>query len=175
MRELSAFQAIRERRSIRSFRPDPIPEESIHRILIAAQRAPSAGNKQPWFFYVVRNAEMRKALAHAAHDQDFIAQAPALIVVCAEPARSASRYGMRGEKLYAIQDTAAAVENMLLTITELGLGSCWIGAFDEDGVIDALSLPSSFRPVALLPVGFPEEEGELRSRRPLSEIVSYLD
>lgn len=175
MRELSVYQAILERRSIRSFRSDPIAEECIHRIIVAAQRAPSAGNRQPWFFYVVRNPKTKEALAHAAYDQDFIAQAPVVIVVCAEPGRSASRYGERGEKLYSIQDTAAAVENMLLTITEMGLGSCWVGAFDENRAAKVLSLPSHLRPVAMLPIGFPNETGRVLPRRSLAEIVSYLD
>lgn len=175
MERKSAYEVILERRSIRSFRSDPIPEEHLGKILTAAQRAPSAGNRQPWHFYVVRNYELKQALAEAAFDQEFVAQAPVVIVVCADPERSAVRYGERGKTLYSIQDTASAVMNIWLTVVELGLASCWVGAFDEARAAKSLSLPSHLRPVAILPVGFPGEQGRITPRRPLEEIITFLD
>jgi nitroreductase len=171
----SAYKTILERRSVRSFLRDPIPEEHLNKILTAAQRAPSAGNRQPWHFYVVRNEKIRRALSEAAHSQEFVAEAPLVIVVCSDPARSALRYGERGRNLYCIQDTASAVTNILITVTELGLGCCWVGAFDENMAAQVLSLPSHLRPVAILPIGYPRDRGELTSRRPLEEVVTYLD
>jgi nitroreductase len=175
MEKRSAYEVILERRSIRSFRGDPVSEENIEKILIAAQRAPSAGNRQPWHFYVVRNQNLKESLAQAAFDQKFIAQAPVVIVVCADPERSALRYGERGRTLYAIQDTANAGMNIWLTVTELGLATCWIGAFDEAMAAKVLSLPSNLRPVAMFPIGFPAESGRITPRRPLQEIVTFLD
>ncbi|MCR4428352.1 MAG: nitroreductase family protein [Caldiserica bacterium] len=170
-----AFEVILNRRSIRSFKGDPVPDEFLQKILIAAQMAPSAGNRQPWHFFVVRNQELKDRLAVAAFGQDFLSQAPIVIVVCADPERSESRYGERGRSLYSIQDTASAVMNMWITAVELGLASCWVGAFDEAKVRDSLSLPSQLRPVAMLPIGFPGERGVKTPRRPLEEIVTFLD
>lgn len=175
MENQGAFEIISKRRSIRSFKGEPVPEEYLQRILTAAQRAPSAGNRQPWHFYVVRNKDLRESLAIAAFGQDFVAQAPVVIVVCSDPERSGSRYGERGRSLYSIQDTASAVMNMWLTAVELGLASCWVGAFDESKVREALSIPSQLRPVAILPIGFPAEPGIKTSRRPLEEVVTFLD
>jgi len=171
----SAFEVILERRSIRSFLPDPLPEEAVQKILQAAQRAPSAGNRQPWHFYVVRQEKLRHDLAWAAFNQEFVAQAPLVIVVCADPERSASRYGARGRELYCYQDTASAITNILLVATELGLGSCWVGAFSEERARRVLSIPEHLRPVAILPIGYPKTKPRFTSRRQLEEIVTFLD
>lgn len=175
MENQGAFESILNRRSIRSFKGDPVPSEFLQKILTAAQRAPSAGNRQPWHFYVVKNKGLRESLAIAAFGQDFVAQAPVVIVVCSDPERSGSRYGERGRSLYSIQDTASAVMNMWITAVELGLASCWVGAFDESKVRETLSIPSQLRPVAMLPIGFPAEQGVKTPRRPLEEIVTFLD
>ncbi|MGB9553253.1 MAG: nitroreductase family protein [bacterium] len=175
MEKSSAYEVILQRCSIRSFRDDPVPEEHLKKILTAAQRAPSAGNRQPWHFYVVRNREIKALLSQAAFNQEFVVQAPVVIVVCADPQRSALRYGERGRTLYCIQDTANAAMNIWLTATELGLASCWVGAFDEALAAQALSLPSNLRPVAMFPIGFPAEPGKVAPRRPLQEIVTFLD
>ncbi|MDI3281532.1 MAG: nitroreductase family protein, partial [Bacillota bacterium] len=143
------LDAIRERRSIRRFKPSPIPDATLGRLVEAAALAPSAGNLQPWHFCVVKDEAVRRSLARAAGGQSFIAAAPVALVVCADPLRSASRYGRRGAELYCLQDTAAAVQNLLLAATAFGLGSCWVGAFDEELVARALGLPEHLRPVAI--------------------------
>ena len=173
---MDLWTAMNTRRSVRAFQPTEVSPDAVTRLLEAAIRAPSAGNRQPWHFIVVRRKEVRQRLAEAAHGQDFVAQAPVVIVICAEPERSATRYGTRGKEVYCLQDTAAATEHILLAATALGLGTCWVGAFDEDAAAQALGLPARLRPVAMLPVG--QTMGELSAasaRRPLSEVVSFLD
>ncbi|MBE3586146.1 MULTISPECIES: nitroreductase family protein [Desulfofundulus] len=166
---------VRGRYSVRHYRPDPLPEALLDQLLEAARWAPSAGNLQPWFFYVVTRQEKKEALARAALNQRFITQVPVVIVVCAEPERSARVYGERGRKLYCIQDTAAAIQNILLTASALGLGTCWVGAFNEDQVRECLEIPPQFRPVAIIPVGYPADDPARRpKRRELEDIVSYI-
>lgn len=168
------IDAIKERMSVRRFKPDPVPEATIGRLLDAARLAPSAGNMQPWFFVAVIKESLRRQLAKAA-GQSFLAEAPVCIVVCAEPERSASRYGQRGRELYCIQDTAAAIENILLAATAYGLGACWVGAFDEEATAKFLELKQDLRPVALIPIGYPDQEKRPVPRRPLDEVVRVID
>lgn len=170
---MDVWQAIESRSSVREYdsRRD-VSEDDLLRLLGAAIRAPSAGNLQPWRFFVVRDRQVKLALARAAADQEFVAQAPVAIVVCAEPDRSARRYGRRGTELYCLLDCAAATQNLLLAAAALGLGSCWVGAFSESGVRSAVRIPSTLRPVAIVPIGWPRGEPEERtSRRSLDQVV----
>lgn len=150
--------AIEERRSVREFEKTPIPDATVGRLIESASLAPSAGNLEPWKFVVVKRDDLKQALVSAAFNQDFIEVAPVCIVVCAEPERSAAKYGERGSSLYCLLDAAAAVQNILLTATAYGLGSCWVGAFDEARVKEILGLAPNFKPVAILPIGYPAEE-----------------
>lgn len=169
------FEVIEKRRSVRAFEKKDVPPEVVGRILQAAIRAPTAGNRQPWHFYVVRDKATQQALAEAARGQDFLSEAPVDIVVCADAEQSAGRYGDRGRELYCLQDTAAAAEHILLAAVALGLGSCWVGAFDEAEAARALRLPRHHRPVAILPIGTPAREAGLASpRQPLHNVVSYV-
>ncbi len=168
------WQVVEERHSVRDFDAErDVSPEMVQRILGAAIRAPSAGNCQPWHFVVVRSERARKRLAEAAYGQWFVAEAPVVIVVCADPARSSWRYGSRGVQLYCLQDTAAATEHILLAVTALGLGACWVGAFDERATSHALSLPSDLRPVAIVPIGYPADHPHRTSRRSLKEVVTF--
>ena len=189
-------EAIRTRRSARRFADRDIEPGVVERLIEAATWAPSAGNLQPWRFFAVRGEAWKTALAEAALGQRFVAQAPVVVVVCAEPGRSATRYGERGRMLYCLQDTAAATQNLLLAAAALGIGSCWVGAFDEEAVSRALGLPPGFRPVAIIPLGYPADgaiggvdpgsitpgfaapasvAGGARKRRPLAEVLQFLD
>jgi len=168
---LDLFEAIRTRRSIRAFTREEVSEEEIEKILDAARWAPSAGNIQPWIFVVVRNPEIKRRLAQAALNQFFIAEAPLVIVACADQERSRMRYGSRGADLYCIQDTAAAVQNILLASHALGLGACWVGAFNEEEVRRILRIPKAVRPVAIVPIGHPAEKPRAIFKRPLSQII----
>lgn len=164
-------EAIRERKSVRAFTDRDVSFDEAELLVEAACLAPSAGNLQPWEFVVVRDRIVKGKLADAAHGQNFIYQAPVVFVICAVPRRSALRYGRRGSELYCLQDTAAAVQNLILTARENGLGSCWVGAFDENRAAKALGLPDRVRPVAIVPVGYPAESPPRRRRRPLSEVI----
>jgi nitroreductase len=157
---MDTLQAIASRTSIRAYRKDPISPETVLRILEAARAAPSAGNRQAREIIVVEDSCAKSALAEAALGQDFIKEAPVNLVFCANPERSAQRYSERGSNLYCILDAAASIENSLLAAHALGLGACWIGAFNDDQVRIALGLPASLRPVAIIPIGYPAEQPE---------------
>ncbi|MDY7039741.1 MAG: nitroreductase family protein [Chloroflexota bacterium] len=170
------WETVEKRHSVRRFNMDhEVSPEIVERILHAAILAPSAGNCQPWHFFVVRHAKTKERLAEAAWGQRFLIEAPVVIVVCTEPARSSARYGPRGSGLYCLQDTAAATEHILLAATALGLGSCWVGAFDERAAAQALQLPDNLRPVALVPLGHPRRPTVRQTtRRQLDEVVTYI-
>lgn len=173
---MDLWKAIENRYSVRDFDSSvDVSPRDVERLLAAAIRAPSAGNRQPWHFYIVRDPSMRGELAAAALDQEFISQAPVVIVVCADAEQSAQRYRERGRELYCLQDTAAATEHILLGAVALGLGGCWVGAFDENEASLVLNLPGHHRPVAILPIGKPSSEVPWPTRRePLDTVVSYV-
>jgi len=166
-------QPILDRRSIRAYAEGELSREDVEKLIEAAILAPSAGNLQPWEFIAVTDPETKMRLVDAALGQSFIAQASVVIVVCAVPSRSASHYGRRGAELYCLQDTAAAVENILLTAAANGLGACWVGAFDEKRVAEVLGVPEGVRPVALIPIGPPAEAPPRRPRRSLKEVLHW--
>ncbi len=170
---MDVLEAIKTRRSVRSFTSQPVSDEEVEKLLDAATWAPSAGNIQPWEFIVVRDSEVKQGLCKAALDQKFIEQAPVVIVVCADPAKSAPRYGSRGINLYCLQDTAAATQNLLLTAHATGLAACWVGAFQEAQAKKVLNLPTQVRPVAIIPVGHSTRIPTTRPRRALNEITHH--
>jgi len=170
---MDVLETIKGRRSIRAFRSQRVPAEIVEKLIDAARWAPSAGNIQPWEFIIVRKPEIKRRLAEAALDQTFIEEAPVVIVICANEDRSSLGYGMRGKTLYSIQDTAAAIQNILLTAYSLGLGTCWVGAFREEEARKTLKIPHGVRPVAIVPVGHPAESPPPRDRRPMSQVVHY--
>ena len=170
---MNVFEAIKERRSIRSFKEQDVKEKDIEMLIEAAMWAPSAGNIQPWEFIIVRRHDLKEELAEAAFGQAFVEAAPLVIVVCANENRSFQGYSVRGKPLYCIQDTAAAIQNIHLTAHSLGLGTCWIGAFSEEETAKILKVPNGVRPVAVVPVGYPAESPAPRNRRPISQIVHY--
>ena len=172
-RGMELQKAVRTRRSVRAYRPDPVPEATVEALVELANAAPSAGNLQAREFVVVRDAGMRAALAEVALKQEFVAQAPVVVVVCADPERSAEKYGSRGKDLFCIQDAAAATENLLLAAHDAGLGAIWVGAFEEAAVARLLDLPREVRPVSLVPLGWPGEDPPASERRPLGEILHH--
>lgn len=162
------------RRSVRHFdNKRDVSDADIRALLESATTAPSAGNIQPWRFTVVRSPEAREKLTTALR-QRWATTAPVTIVVSVDPRPCAARYGDRGQELYAIQDTAAAIENILLTAVDRGLASCWIGMFEEQAVKDAIGLPQAFAPVAILPIGYSAESSTRPARRPLSEVATWI-
>jgi nitroreductase len=158
---MDVFEAIRSRRSIRKYRPEPIPNEKLETVLDTARLAPSADNRQPWRFVVVRKVGRKKTLAEAANNQTFIKDAAAIVAAVGDPKVSTDWH----EK-----DTMIALEHMVLAATAMGYGTCWIGAFDEDAVKRLLRIPAKMKVIALLPIGIPDETPAPRPRKELSEI-----
>jgi len=170
---MTILDAIKNRRSIRDFRDQDIQETAVEALIEAIRWAPSAGNLQSRKFYFIFNKDVKKKLARAALDQTFISQAPLAVVACLDR-KIASRYGDRGVNLYSIQDVAAAVMNMMLTAHELGLGSVWVGAFNEFEVFDILDMPHNLRPIAIVPVGYPAKSPKPTPRFSKNEIVDFV-
>jgi len=158
---MDVFEAIKNRRSIRKYKPESIPDEKLKTILEAARLAPSAGNRQPWRFVVVQDAERKKALAKAANNQMFLADTAAIIAVTGDPEISKRWYD---------KDPMIAVEHIVLTTTALGYGTCWIGAFDEKEVKHLLDIPKEIRVIALLSIGISDEIPPPRPRKETLEI-----
>ena len=153
---LDTIAAILQRRSIRTYRPDPVPEEDLRTILECGRQAPSAGNRQPWEFIVVREPQRRRQVAEACKGQTWGADAAVIICGIGLPEKS--------EKWWPV-DTAIAMQNMILAAAALGYGTCWVGAFDEDQVKAALGIPDSVRVVALTPLGVPDVSPDARPRK----------
>lgn len=169
---MDVFRAVKERRSIRSFLRKDIPEDVLSNLIDALRWAPSAGNLQSRKFLFIRDEMTRKQIAAAALNQDFLSAAPVVIVGCADSGIGV-RYGRRGIDLYSIQDVAVSVMAMMLVAFENGLGTCWVGAFQETEVSKILKLPENLRPVAIVPVGYPERIPNPPSRRSVKELVEF--
>ncbi len=165
------FAVLQERRSIRAFHSTPVEETTLWRIVEAANRAPSAGNLQAYTIVVVRDPERKHSLAKAAWGQWFIAQAPVVLVFLADSLRSQRRYGQRGATLFSVQDATIACVYAQMAATALGLGSCWVGAFDDETVRSIVSAPPDLRPVAILPIGYPAESPLPTARRSWNDLV----
>ena len=162
-------EAIRSRRSIRKYQDRSIEEEKLLRVLDTGRMAPSARNLQDWKFIVVRDQDKRKMLSEAANGQPYVEKASAVIVGCATEPENIMPCG---QYCYPI-DLAIALDHMSLAATAEGLGSCWIGAFQEDKVKEILDIPEKIRVVAMLILGYPAESPAARPRRKLGEIVVY--
>jgi nitroreductase len=162
-------KAIRDRRSVRSYEKKDIPQDVLEKVLQAARLAPSANNRQPWRFVIVRDHARRQALAKAAKEQQFVAEAP---VVIAAVALEPDRIMTCGVPAWAV-DLAIAVDHITLAAVEHGLGSCWIGAFYQEDVKKILSIPAEYKVVALLPLGYPQDKARFKNRKSLDEIVCY--
>ncbi len=170
---MDVMKAIRERRSIRHFTDYNIPDNTVDKLIEALIWAPSAGNLQSRKFYFVRDDVLKMQLAAAALNQTFIAEAPLVVVGCTDSLIS-SRYGERGVTLYTIQDVSASLMCMMLAAHAEGLGTVWVGAFREDDVARALSLPRNLRPVAIVPIGRPARVPEAPQRVSKKDAVKFL-
>ena len=168
---MEILNLVKKRRHIHYFDPEPVSIEEIRTLLEAARWAPSAGNLQPWEIIVINSDKDRNTLVDALRMKEFMRSAPLILVFCADLNRSSERYGDRGTYLYAIQDTAAAIQNVLLTATALGLGSGWVGAFDEEVIAGLFRLPANVRPMALIMIGKSEENPTPPSRREIEDFA----
>ena len=161
----------RARRSIRAFRKKPVEAAKLDAILEAINAAPSAGNLQGYDVVRVEDAAARARLAEASLGQPFVAQAPVVLVFCANARRSGAKYGRRGEALYAVQDATIAAAYAQLAAVDAGLATVWVGAFDESAVAEIVGAPPHARPVAILPLGYAAEQPEASCRRDLEDLV----
>jgi len=144
-------------------------------MLECLEAAPSAGNLQPWQFLVVRTQEVKDDLCALSFDQAVVKQAPVVFVVCAVPQQSAVQYGEVGARFFCIQDTAAAVQNLLLAAHALGYGAVWIGVINDREIAARLGLQEGTRPIALIPVGLANEIPKPMERRGWRKITKFVD
>jgi nitroreductase len=160
---VDTFETILKRRSVRKYQQKPIADDHLKTILEAGRQAPSAANRQPWHFVVVRDADQRRKLAQACSGQTWLADAAVIIAGVGKPSVN--------EKWHPV-DVAIAMENMILAATALGYGTCWIGAFDQDQVKEVLGVPDDMTVVALTPVGVPADQPDARPRQAMAEFAS---
>ena len=159
------FEVIKARRSIRRYEPKPIPREDLEKIFEAARLAPSAKNLQPWRFVVITDPEKKKELAKACWNQMFVADAAVIVVALSDPNLSPRWHD---------KDTMIAIEHMVLVAADLGYGTCWIGAFDNQRLKRLLRIPEQVQVVAVIPMGYPlRGRGWRTSRKRMEEIVSF--
>ena len=167
---MDVLNAMKSRKSVRNFLDKPIEKDELTAILNAARLAPSASNRQEWRFVVVFDEKTRKQLAEAANEQAFVGEAPLVIAACAE---TDGHVMSCGQPCYPI-DVAIALDHLTLAAVEAGLGTCWIGAFDENKVKKILGIPDRIRVVALMPVGYPSDPSLKKKKRlAYEEIVKY--
>lgn len=168
---MDVFEAVRTRRSIRKYQEKPVETEKLVKILEAARLSPSANNNQPWHFIAVTDKTVRKKLL-SAYNSIWFVNASVIIVACATPSKGWSRQD--GEDYWKV-DAAIAMQTMVLVAHELGLGTCWVAAFKENKVKEALGIPEEVRVIAMTPLGYPaEQKGPVTARKPTKEIV-HLD
>jgi nitroreductase len=164
MVDMEFFDVVKNRHSIRAFKDKKVEEEKLQRILESANAAPSAGNLQAYEIIVAKEQKKKADLAGAAFSQEFIAEAPVVLVFLASPKKSSEKYGKRGSGLYSIQDATIACAYAQLAATALGLGSVWVGAFDPEEVATVVNAKEEI-PVAILPIGYSDEKPYCTSRR----------
>jgi nitroreductase len=166
---MTVMEAIKNRRSVRTYQNKPVEKEKLALVLEAARLAPSANNRQEWRFVVVSDQETRKKLAKAAADQTFVGEAPIVMAACADTNNHIMKCG---QPCYPI-DVAIAVDHITLAAWEQGLGTCWIGAFDENMVRQILGIPAAIRVVELLTLGYPADSPKQKKRLALDQIAFY--
>ncbi len=163
------YDVVRQRRSVRAYREEPVEQDKLDRVLEAARRAPSAANRQPVKLYVIRDPGLRRRMLEA-YGQEWFVNAPVVICACAIPGEA----WQRGDgKNYADIDLAIAMDHLVLAAAAEGLGTCWIGAFKPDALREALELPRAEEPVALTPLGYTAHEPKATPRKPIDELVEY--
>ena len=164
------FELIQARYSVRAYKPDPVEDEKLQRILEAARLAPTAANRQPFQIIVLKTAG-RQAELRPIYPRDWFLQAPLLLCACGIPAQNWIR---RDGKNYNDVDVTIAMDHLILAAASLGLGTCWIAAFDPSAARQILRLPEGIEPIAFTPLGYPADSPRPKQRKPLSELVRYL-
>lgn len=173
---MELFEAIEKRRSVRAFGPEPVSDEQLAAIFDAARRAPSGRNRQPWKFVAVRNRELISSFYPSVSPMEFASKAPALVIVCYDKEKILTDHpANRGQNLLAILDTALSAQNLLLAATAMGLGSCWIGLFDDEACKRHFDIPENLVPLAVLALGTDKDAPRERRLRPVEQLVLYRD
>lgn len=163
---------VKKRHSIRAFQNKKVPDDKLQTILEAIRLAPSAGNLQAYEVILVKNRTTIDKLATTTfRPQPYLTQASVVLVFMANPERSAARFVERGTSLYCIQDATIAITQAHLAVANEGLGSVWIGSFDEEKTRKILGIPTNIRPIAFLPIGYPAEKPVVKERRELSDLI----
>ena len=170
---MDVFECIQKRRSIRNYSKKNVDFDKLTLILEAGCKAPSSGNLQDYRFIIVNNKDKIRALAEHCNEQYWIATAPVLIIVCSDTEKTESYYGLRGQRLYSTQNSAAAIQNMLLAAHALGLGSCWVGAFNEEFVSDEFNIPGKVRPQGIITLGYREGQLEPKTENDLESMIFF--
>jgi len=162
-------ELIEARYSVRAYKPDPVEDEKLQQVLEAARLAPTAVNRQP-FQLIVIHTKGREEELNRIYGRDWFVHPPLVICICGVPALAWSR--MDGMNYYAV-DVTIAMDHLILAATELGLGTCWIGAFDPAAAREVLGLPAEAEPIAFTPLGYPADEPRDKKRKELSALVCY--
>lgn len=162
-------ELIEKRYSVRAYKPDPVEDDKLRQVLEAARLAPTAGNRQPFQLIVIPTAG-REAELRRIYDRDWFVQAPLVICACGIPAQSWVR---RDGKNYTDVDVAIVMDHLILAATSLGLGTCWIAAFDPTAAREVLGLPDGVEPIAFTPLGYPADQPKPKKRKALSELVRH--
>lgn len=170
---MDVYEAIRRRRSVRAYSTKPIPDEVMERLKQAIRFAPSACNYQPWHFIIVRDAHLREEIVRQSNKQRWMLDAPVFVVACGFPLQAYKAMGGYGNS--ADVDVAIALDHLSLAAVAEGLGTCWIGAFDEASVKTLLDIPAQAKVVAIIPLGYPASADlnyplDESCRKPASEI-----
>jgi len=166
---MDVLEAIAKRKSIRAYKTTPVPEDKLNKVLEAARLAPSGANRQEMKFVVVKDQKTRARLSEATGGQKHVAQAPVVIAAVSTDPEKMMICDVPG---YPV-DVAIAIDHMTLAAFDLGLGTCWIGAFNQEKVKSILSIPDKCKVVQLLTLGIPDEEGRPKDRKPIEQIVCY--
>ncbi|MBI2854846.1 MAG: nitroreductase family protein [Chloroflexi bacterium] len=163
------FQVIQKRYSVRSYKPDPVEDQKLQSIIEAARLAPTASNRQPFKFIVIHTSG-REAELNQIYARPWFAQAPLLIGIFTTPDIAWVR---RDGKNYSDIDAAIAMDHLILAATELGLGTCWVAAFDPVATRRVLGLPEGVEPIAFTPLGYPNDQPKAKKRKTSSDLVKY--
>ena len=170
---METLDAIRSRRSVHQFEERKIDNEKIGVLLEAIRWAPSAGNRQPWEVIVVDDRKKIEALGDIALEQQWLKKAPLVLVMCVNQKIAEGWFGVRGKNMYALQSTAAAVQNAMLAATDAGLATCWVDVYDEQKASEALRCPEHIMPIIALAVGYPERSAEPPLRHEITNFSWY--
>jgi nitroreductase len=163
-------ELVRNRYSVRAYKPDPVEDEKLAAVLEAARLAPTAANRQPFLLFVIDTKDREEELSRIYHREWFV-QAPLIICACGLPGEVWK--GEHGRDYLGV-DVAIAMDHLILAAAELGLGTCWIGAFDADAAREILNLPEDADPIIFTPLGYPADTPKPKERKPLDELVRYL-